>query len=233
MRVLVLTSCTGEKASQSHEALRVEDFDDPTRLRAGEERLTRLCRPAGVMYIGQQHIRVMRGVQAMRGVLGPHGIDVAIVSAGYGLVQEGRMIAPYDVTFAGMSSRGIRDRGARLGLPRAVRSELRGYDLVFSLLGSSYLTAITPPLPAEPGQRIVYFAKPGEEALVRAGEVLVPAGKQEARRYRAGLVALKGRMLEMLGTAVAADGPGLLETVRADASPDTVLRTLDAQAGRG
>lgn len=230
MRVLVLTSCTGEKASRSDKALRVEDFDDPARLRAGEERLTRLLRPAAVMYTGQQHVRAMRGVQAMRGVLGPQGVDVAIVSAGYGLIQEGRMIAPYDVTFTGMSSRAIRERGARLGLPRAVRTELRGYELVFSLLGSAYLTAITPPLPAEPGQRIVYFAKPGEAALVAAGEVLVPAGKHEAGRYGAGLVALKGRMLELLGTAVAADGPGLLEAVRNDATPATVLRTLDAEA---
>jgi len=49
--------------------------------------------------------------------------------------------------------------------------------------------------------------------------------------YGAGLVALKGRMLELLGAAVAAGGPGLLEAVRTDCTPDTVLRTLDAQAG--
>lgn len=219
------------KASRSDEALQVEDFDDPTRLQAGEERLTRLLRPAGVMYTGQQHVRAMRGVQAMRGVLGQQGVDVAIISAGYGLVQESRMIAPYDVTFTGMSWRAIRERGARLGLPRAVRTELREYELGFSLLGSAYLTAVTPPLPAEPGQRIVYFAKPCEKALVGAGEVLVPAGKQEARRYGAGLVALKGRMLELLGTAVAAEGEGLLDAVRTDATAATVLRTLDAQVG--
>lgn len=58
----------------------------------------------------------------------------------------------------------------------------------------------------------------------------MPAGKQEAGRYGAGLVALKGRMLELLGTAVAADGPGLLEAVRTDATPATVLPALDAQA---
>lgn len=137
MRVLVLTSCTGEKASRSDKALRVEDFDDPTRVRAGEERLARLLRPAAVTYPGQQHVRAMRGVQDMRGVLGPQGVDVAIVSAVYGSRPGRPWIAPYDVTIAGMSSRAIRERGARLGPPRAVRMELRGYELVFSLLGST------------------------------------------------------------------------------------------------
>lgn len=229
MRILVLTSCTGEKASRSADPLRAADFDDPTRLREGKERLAGLRRPAGVMYTGQQHVRAMRGVHALRGVLGPQNVDVAVVSAGYGLLPEQRMIAPYDVTFSGLSFHAIRERGARLGLAQAVRAEICGYGIVFVLLGSAYLAAIDPPLPAALGQRIVYFAKPDEQALARAGEVLVPAGRHETRRYGAGLVALKGRMLEMLGAAVTSGGLGLLEAVRADPTSATVLRALDAQ----
>ncbi len=231
MRVLVLTSCTGEKASCSPSALRVDDFDDGARLPDREAQLATLHRPAAAMYTGQQHVRAMRGVRTLRSVLGLKDVDVAIVSAGYGLLEENRMIAPYDVTFSGLSPRTIRERGAQLGLPDAVRRLLPRYELVFSLLGSAYLTAVDPPLPIEAGRRVIYFAKPGEKRVAAPGGVLVPAGKPEAQRYGAGLVALKGRMLELVAAAVAKEGPGLLTAMQNDSTPATVLRALDAEVG--
>lgn len=231
MRVLVLTSCTGQKATCSPSALRVDDFDDAARRRDREAQLAPLLRPAGAMYTGQQHVRAMRGVRDLRSVLGLKDVEVAIVSAGYGLLEEQHMIAPYDVSFSGLCSRAIRDRGAHLGLPEAVRRLLPGYELIFSLLGSTYLTAVDPPLPMEAGRRVIYFARPGERRVAAPGGVLVPAGKPEAQRYRAGLVALKGRMLELLAAAVVKEGPGLLTAMQKDSTPATVLRALNAEDG--
>jgi len=229
MRVLILTSCTGQKAVASSAGLRTADFDDPARLAAREAELGALLRPAGAMYTGQQHLRAMRGVEAMRTVLGAGAVNVAIISAGYGVVDETRSIAPYNVTFSGMSTNAIRTRGARLGVPAATRALLPGHDVVFLLLGSDYLTALDPPLTASGGQRLVYLAKPGE-SRVTPDSVVVPAGKAEAGRYGAGLVALKGRMLELIGAAVGRDGARVLEKIKADPTSATVVALLEREA---
>jgi hypothetical protein len=224
-RILVITSCTGEKLVGG-EGLLVEDFDDAERLRKREKQLSRSLRPAGDMYTGQQHVRAMRGVRDLRSVLGTKAVDVVIVSAGYGLIVEERPIAPYNITFSGMAPSAIRARGRRLGVPAALRGRLPEHEVVFCLLGSSYLPAVEPPLPRLPGQQIVYFAKPGERLLATAPGVLVPAGKAEATLYGAGLVALKGRMLELLGVAVKRDGRKLLEAIRADDTAASVVAAL-------
>lgn len=67
-------------------------------------------------------------MQAMRTELGTTGVVVAILSADYGVVDEIRLIAPYNVTFSGMSATAIRARGARIGVPAAVRDLLPGRD---------------------------------------------------------------------------------------------------------
>jgi hypothetical protein len=94
MQVLVVTSCTGWKAVTSRSELTLEDFDDPDKLAAREAQLSGLLRPASVMYTGRQHVAAMRGVDAIRAALGSQSVDVAIVSAGYGVVGETRPIAP-------------------------------------------------------------------------------------------------------------------------------------------
>jgi hypothetical protein len=231
MRVLVLTSCTDKKAVETNAPLTADDFDDPDRLAAGEARLHTLMRPAGVMYTGKQHVRAMRGVQAMRTELGTAGVVVAIISAGYGVVDENRLIAPYDVTFSGMSASAIRARGARLGIPAAARNVLPGHDVVFQLLGSDYLTSLAPPLGPSGDQRFVCFAKPSEMRIASTS-VVIPAGSPEAGRWGSGNIALKGRMLELIGAAVRRDGTQVLERIKADPTPTAITEILDREVKR-
>jgi hypothetical protein len=229
MRVLVITSCTGEKAVKTSDQLAVEDFDDPVRLAAAEARLHAFLRPACAMYTGDQHVRAMRGVRAMRSRLGSECVTVAILSAGYGIIDERRLIAPYNVTFSGMSASAIKQRGARLGVPGAVHDLLPGHDLAFFLLGDKYLTAVAPPLLASGDERVVYFARPSERRIANTG-VLVPAGTDETRRYGAGNVALKGRMLELIGAAVCRGGTRVLDRIKADPTANAVLTILGCEA---
>jgi hypothetical protein len=231
MRVLILTSCTGEKAAKTAAPLTADDLEDPGRLAAGEARLDVLMRPAGEMYTGAQHVAAMNGVRDMRTQLGVRGVDVTILSAGYGVVDERRLIAPYNVTFSGMSTTAIRARGARLGIPAEARAMLPGHDVVFVLLGSDYLTSLVPPLFPSGEQRLVAFAKSSEKRIASTC-VVIPAGKAETRRWGAGYVALKGRMLELIGTAVRRDGTQVLERIKADPTPTTVIEILDIEARR-
>ena len=216
-RILVITSCTGEKATVGDPSLQLSDFLDHESLKRGEEILRDLMRPAGGMYTGQQHVCAMRGVRLLRATLGADAVQVCIVSAGYGVLDEDRLIAPYDVTFSGMARADARRWARHIGAPDGIRARLSGHDLVLVLLGSSYLDAVDPPPPADDGQRVIYFAKAAERLrLTRTDGVLVLAGAAESTRYGMGLIGLKGRMLELFAQAVARQGRSLVEAVYAD-----------------
>lgn len=53
-RVLVITSCTGEKCSKPDNQLILEDFRDVKRLRDREAELADFACPAGELYTGPQ-----------------------------------------------------------------------------------------------------------------------------------------------------------------------------------
>lgn len=185
------------------------------------------------MYSGDQHVRMMRGVKSLRRALGSDTVNVWIFSAGYGLIEESRMIAPYEATFNAMRRREAAAWAEKLSAGRDVRAAIVGVPLVLFLLGERYLAATRPPIRPGPSQRLVFFAKPALEARLRGrGITVVPTGVTEARKYGCGLVGLKGRMLELLGGAVTVEGPDLLAKIAGDDSPATLLDALDREVRR-
>lgn len=222
--ILVISSCTGDKAVKSP-LLTMDDFSDAARLARREQELAQSQRPAASMYTGFQHVYLMHGIAALQSAFGPDAVDLRILSAGYGLISGSRPICAYDVTFNDMSRTQARAWARRLGVPQAVRAAARDSDLAVFLLGSRYLDAIEPPIETQYGQRLIFLAKPSEATrLAGEGVVTVPAGKDQVR-YGAGLVALKGKMFELWATAVA-KSPLLLEETRNDPTPATFLRAL-------
>jgi hypothetical protein len=141
VRVLVITSCTGEKSVESPKALTLEDFQKGSEHVLGREaEFAELLRPAEQIYTGQQHVRLMRGVVAFRAGHSINGrapaLDLQILSAGYGLVPGSQKLAPYDATFQGMSKRELRKWADTLSVPTAFRGAVAGpYDLAIVLLG--------------------------------------------------------------------------------------------------
>jgi hypothetical protein len=202
-------------------------------LKRGEGILQDLMRPAGRMYTGQQHVHAMNGVRLLRRTIGADAVRVCILSAGYGVIDEDRLIAPYDVTFTGMSRPEARRWARQIGAADGIRKCLPGHDLVMVLLGSLYLEAVDPPLPAVRGQRIVYFAKAAERGrLTRTGGVLVVAGATESTLYGMGVIGLKGRMLELFAQAVARDGQPVVDAVCADGTGSAMTKILQREATR-
>ena len=92
------------------------------------------------------------GVTLLRNRLGADAITVLILSAGYGLIEEEQLVAPYDVTFSQMGKREARHWRAP-DAARSLRARMGDYELVLVLLGSAYLGAVDPPLPIAPRQR--------------------------------------------------------------------------------
>ena len=223
-RLLVISSCTGDKAVKIP-ALTSDDFADPDRLARREDELASVRRPASVMYTGKQHVYLMRGIKELRRTFGDDFVDLRIISAGYGLILEDRAICPYDVTFNDMGKPQARAWARRLDVPRDVRTALEEVEVAIFLLGSRYLDAIDPPIAARNGQRLIFLAAPPESSrLAGPGVVTVPAGIPETR-FGSGLVALKGKMFELFAEALARR-PELFGEIKVDGSPATFLNAL-------
>ena len=76
--------------------------------------------PAAQLYHGLQHTELMRGVELLRRTFGQTlDIDVKIISAGFGVVDEDQLLPPYEATFAGQPQASITAVSRRLLIPQA------------------------------------------------------------------------------------------------------------------
>lgn len=215
-RVLVITSCTGEKLSKPENQLILDDFRDVKRLRDREAELADFACPAGELYTGQQHLRLMEGVQALRDALGAEALEVDILSAGYGLIGEHQKIVPYEVTFNGMKAGEVDLWGQHLGIHDAIEQRLESADLVFFLLGDNYLRSLQLPIQTRSDQTLVFLASGGSAKKIpdlSAKTFVLPLSNQDAKRYRYGLVGLKGFLFKQFAEGVTKE-PELLSKVQ-------------------
>jgi hypothetical protein len=157
--------------------------------------------------------------QCKGSALGNDACTLAILSAGYGLIPEYRLIAPYDITFQGLPKSLVKERGEKLGIPNAVRKLVSEFPLVFFLLGDDYLRSACPPIVPSDLQRFVFFGSPKLRLPGRAATV-IPSGKEEAAKFGEGIVALKGRMFCLLAAGLTQE-PTLIEGLYGDNTPET------------
>src|SRR5690349_18980591 len=94
-KILIVTSCTKDKDNRynlaqhqqlSSDQLWDEGCDDRAARNFGDLEKYRI--PAGQLYRGRQHLQLMQGVELLRQVFGPNSVDVKIISAGFGVVDE-------------------------------------------------------------------------------------------------------------------------------------------------
>ena len=156
-RILIVTSCTKEKAPTSlsptqqltAEQLWDDGSGDRTTRAFGELDAHRM--PAGKLYRGRQHLQLMQGVEQLRRVFGEEVVDVKIVSAGFGLVDEKQLLPPYNATFAELSATRITSIAKKLCIPQAIsRLVETDYTCAFFLLGENYLLSLGLPFTTVP-----------------------------------------------------------------------------------
>lgn len=230
-RVLVITSCTGEKRSKPSNPLTIEDFKNDSRL---QERVCSLAEeftcPAGEMYTGLQHLRTMEGVELLRQSLGCQAVDLMILSAGYGLIPEDKPIVPYEVTFSTMKGYEVDEWAKHLGIHEAVEEAIKGYDLVFMLLGDNYLRSLRLPITTRDNQTFIFLTSKLSANYVRGIEAktfILPLSNAEAKRYRYGLVGLKGFLFKQFAQ-IAAQRPEVLELLVANPEVFTQFITTES-----
>lgn len=208
MRILVLTSCTGEKAVTVNNQLTLSDFQQgSTHLSAREHELRDHMLQACDLYTGMQHQRLMRGIIAAEQAELVN-IDLHILSAGYGIVPADRLLAPYETTFATMKSGELRAWARQLGVPSAFRTLVsEPYDFALILLGDDYLAA------CEIDESVIF----GGPTLLLCGKAAakklptlpllhkVTLGNPEAKQFSCGLVGLKGELAARILGKISSD----------------------------
>lgn len=207
LRVNVVTSCTGRKIA----------------LAPGEKAA------AERLYGGQHHLRLMRGVEQLRGT--GARVDLWIVSAGHGLVHGSTPLAPYERTFQGRRATERNAMSSELGIPTAIRTVLAtNADLAIVLLGEDYLQACQLGDDIAPGSPTLVFAAASASLALRhiAGVRIVTLSVEHTQQFGAGLVALKGEVGGRLLGALA-DGTVSID----DLAGEDPLAALAAFRGPG
>lgn len=214
MRTLVVTPCSAQKRGDAPHPATVVDLADPERRRQAEMRLAAFACPAAEMYTGRHHHLVMSGLQDVWEKWGRETIDLSILSAGYGLLDAGEVIIPYDVTFDQFDQDALASQVAHLQLPGRATALVRRYDLVFYLLGGRYLDVLG--LPLEVPQEIQQIVLTDRESLALVSGVpnlhpVVAAGNEAARRWHVKAAYVCGFLFGRLCWQVAHHGPVVLE----------------------
>lgn len=195
-KILIISSCTGQKTIQTAHALTLADFraGEPV-VEARQASFPELLTEAGSLYAGQQHLRLMRGIRKAEEA----GLDIGlqILSAGYGLVDSRKKIFPYEVTFSGMNKRELLEWANGRNIPADFRRIIaQPYDLALILLGDSYLEACQWDESVQPGGPTLLFC--GAAAAGRLPALpqlkIVPLSNQDPKRFSCGLVGLKGEL---------------------------------------
>jgi queuine/archaeosine tRNA-ribosyltransferase len=238
-KILIITSCTGDKAVKHDNRLTMGDLrQGAEHLKKREAELADLMMPAEELYTGMQHVRLMRGVNALRENK-DFQVELQILSAGYGLVEDLRRLAPYDATFNGMKMKELVEWAEFLNVPKEIRSIIsRCFDLILVLLGDGYLRACQLDDDVDLGGPAVFFT--GKASASRLPDLAqlqaVILGNPDTRKFACGLVGLKGevaaRLLEHLASgdltvAQIVENP---ETIIAGLATPTALKTKPASA---
>lgn len=197
-RILVVTSCTGEKVFKPENQLFFEDFQDEHILQRREKELSEFRTTAKEMYNGSQHLALMDGINTFRENGG--NIDLSIISAGYGLLDESDEIVPYEVTFNNMNSQTIKTWSRKQKITETLQEKVQNYDMVFFLLGDKYLQSVEWPLQITDQQRFFFFAGNSSRTRVMVNENyhLLTIGEDEAKAFRFGLIGIKGFLFAQL-----------------------------------
>lgn len=216
MKILVITSCTSLKKYKTVNQLQPEDFLSTERLAARSAELKSYGTSATDMYTGQQHLHLKAGLEQLRTCYKEPVIDLHIISAGYGLLNESDIIFPYNATFKGLKSKELLARSNSLQLHERVETLITDYDLVLFLLGAEYVRALQLPFEVPDTVTQIFLIGTGSQKLIPdlPNIHFVPAGPSLRRKLQTTYTTLKGLVFERLCAYVCRGGLQVFEEIR-------------------
>ena len=214
LKVNIITSCTGEKKFSPASQLMQEDFRaiyDAKAFTSKEDVLGEYRTEAEDIYTGQQHLRLMKGINFFRENFGTENVNFWILSAGYGMITANKQVVPYECTFQGMKAAEIKEWSNHLNISETARKVFaEKADLTIVLLGDSYLKALDLDETFEFASPTVFLCSPGAQKLIKGkGKVkIIQLSNLEAKRFSCGLVALKGELASRILKRLVIEGEG-------------------------
>jgi hypothetical protein len=181
--VRIMTTCTSRKVVVAHRRA------DPP--------------PAEQLYAGEQHRRLMQGVEALRVKC---EVDVWIVSAKWGVIPGRTAVMPYNESFARVGRARVRAAADALDVPRTFRKVASlPAQLLVVLVGNDYFEAARLDESTHWSTTTVALMSPASAArFPPPPRVRVQAiGRAEARDFRLPLTLLKGEVARRLLDRVA------------------------------
>jgi len=216
LNILVVSSCTSKKAVNSKYKLLKEDFLDSVVLEKREKELSKKSLPAIEMYKGMQHIQLVKGLSSLRAKYGNCIVDLKIISAGYGLIDEAKKIVPYEVTFNSMKSKEIDEWSSFLNIKRNLEIVIKDYDLIIFLLGDRYLRSLQLPLSnISKKKRLIFLASKSSSKKIPNEKpyYFLEVGQDDASSFGYGLVGLKGYLFNLLAKEIEKQGKIVFEDI--------------------
>ena len=217
LKINIITSCTGEKKFSPETQLTQEDFrsiNEAEVFTSKEDGLSEYRIAAEDIYTGQQHLRLMKGINLFRENYGAENVNLWILSAGYGMISADKEVVPYECTFQGMKAAEIKDWSKHLNISETAKKVFaEKADLTIVLLGDSYLKALDLDDSFQFASPTVFLCSNGSQKLIKGtGEVkTIPLSNKEAKRFSCGLVALKGELASRILKRLVNEGESFMQ----------------------
>lgn len=199
IKVLVISSCSGEKKFSIDNPAIARDLDNFELRMKKEEELQHLRIKAKEMFISSQNKYIEEGIKTLKenGV----SIDYSFISSGYGYLNSEDYVIPYDVNFSAMSAYDIEKRGDFLRLNQETAFSAKNYDLVFFLLGHEYLRALNLPFrDIKKETKQIFFVTKSDEKVIHdvSGILRMEIGNDEVKTLNIKSSDLKGYIFKLI-----------------------------------
>ena len=199
MRVLVVGSCGKKKLHTSPKQPKCQDIIGIHGIKHWKRKLQSLCVPARDMYTGPQNNELVKAVDLLRTISNVE-VQLVIISAGFGLLEEDDLVPPYDCSFTTMKMSEIRKQSEELELqPSFTRLIANRFDIIYLALGKRYLTALGNDIPSLLKTPTVSFHELKSDYVIRipcAAETVKAFSKRGYKIH--GVVGFKGDLLRIL-----------------------------------
>ncbi|MFW9981128.1 MAG: hypothetical protein ACFFE3_04315 [Candidatus Thorarchaeota archaeon] len=199
MRILVISSCSKRKLHSSPKQPKCHNSLSYRKIAKWRQRFSDLCVPARDMYIGPQNTEIVKAVDLLR-TIPEIEIQLFIVSAGFGVLDEYDLVPPYDCSFTRMKMAEIRKRAEDLELRSSfLRLIDNNIDLVYFALGKQYHSALEKNILKDIQTPSIVFHKGRAEHLIRipCAADTVKAFSNHGHKIH-GVVGFKGDLLRIL-----------------------------------
>ncbi|MHA2358784.1 MAG: hypothetical protein ACXAB5_00790 [Candidatus Thorarchaeota archaeon] len=231
MRVLVVGSCGKRKLHKSPKQPKCQNIDSHHRIDYWKQRFSYLCTPARDMYIGPQSTELVKGVDLLRTIPNVE-VQLVIVSAGFGILQEQDLVPPYDCSFTNMKMSEVRKRSEDLELQSSLMHLInKNFDLVYLALGKRYLVALGKNAFMKIQTPVIVFHDQESKYLIRipcSGKT-VKAFSNRGHKIH-GVVGFKGDLLRVL-TRYALEQPSPYSVVKKWAKQSYLRKLIHRLSG--